>query len=185
MRILPNFIHHMWFTALNGSGLAATTYGPNVLVARVGAEGARTAVQIEVTTDYPFGTQLRFNISSKAETTSNSKARERSEQKMAPVFPLLLRIPEWTTIDAMQVTIGGATHKLVPDEVCPHILSHDHHNAAQQFVIFCSVVCGHLCLSTSHLCAVPSNTETRLACAYCATGFARLWKTRYPRRMCG
>jgi DUF1680 family protein len=119
VRILPNFIHHMWFAALNGSGLAATTYGPNVVVATVGVEGARTAVQIEVTTDYPFGTQLRFNITSRAETATISGAREGSEEKVDPSFPLLLRIPEWTTIDAMQVTIGGATHKLVPDEVCP------------------------------------------------------------------
>ena len=125
MRILPNFIHHMWFAAVNGSGLAAATYGPNVVVATVGAEGARTAVQIEVTTDYPFGTQLRFNITSRQESTSSSGARERSAENMAPAFPLLLRIPEWTTIDAMRVTIGGATHELVPDGVCS---PHDHHN---------------------------------------------------------
>ena len=134
VRILPNFIHHMWFAALNGSGLAATTYGPNVVVATVGAEGARAAVQIEVTTDYPFGTQLRFNVTSRAETTtSSSGARERSEEKVAPVFPLLLRIPEWTTIDAMQVTIGGATRKLVPDEVCsPHSHTHERHHEHTQ-----------------------------------------------------
>ena len=117
VRILPNFIHHMWFAALNGSGLAATTYGPNVVKATVGVGSARTGVQIEVTTDYPFGTQLRFNITSSAEAVSSSGAGEwRKEQA---TFPLLLRIPEWTTINAMRVTIGGATHKLVPDEVCP------------------------------------------------------------------
>ena len=107
----------MWFAALNGSGLAATTYGPNVVKAIVGVESARTAVQIEVTTDYPFGTQLRFNITSSAETPSSSGASERSEEQVT--FPLLLRIPEWTTHNAMRVTIGGATQKLVPDEVCP------------------------------------------------------------------
>ena len=36
VRILPNFIHHMWWSALNGSGLAMTMYGPSVVEAAVG-----------------------------------------------------------------------------------------------------------------------------------------------------
>ena len=163
----------MWFAALNGSGLAATTYGPNVVVATVGVEGARTAVQIEVTTDYPFGTKLRFNITSSSEPTSGSRAPERREGQATPAFPLLLRIPEWTTIDAMRVTISGATHKLVPDEVCPphrHKPSPQRHTQVQHLLHSALSSCGHLnfwSLSSSHSCELRSNTETCLVVAVC------------------
>ena len=95
VRMLPNFVHHMWFGC--GGGLAATAYGPSLVDTLVG-DGTRIRVLEE--TMYPFDGQISFTIS-----TNDSYA--------ALNFPLLLRIPEWVgSSSAMVVSIAGKRQPL-------------------------------------------------------------------------
>ena len=96
VRMLPNFVHAMWY-GCSGGGLAATAYGPSLVETLVG-DGTRIRVLEE--TMYPFDGQISFTIS-----TNDSYA--------ALDFPLLLRIPEWVgSSSAMVVSIAGKRQPL-------------------------------------------------------------------------
>ncbi|MBN1480535.1 glycoside hydrolase family 127 protein [candidate division KSB1 bacterium] len=71
----PKFVEHMWY-ATPDSGLAAVTYGPNVVTARV--DGDRE-VNIIQETNYPFSDTLTFTIHLAGTAT----------------FPLYFRLPGW------------------------------------------------------------------------------------------
>ncbi|RAK38697.1 UNVERIFIED_ORG: DUF1680 family protein [Chitinophaga ginsengisegetis] len=70
------FASHLWYGTA-GNGLAALTYSPNEVTAKVGK--SNTSVTIREETGYPFEEQIRF--------------RMRMQQVAA--FPLQLRIPAW------------------------------------------------------------------------------------------
>jgi len=70
------FATHLWYGTPD-QGLAAVEYAPNVLKAKAGKEG--TEVTIREVTNYPFGEEITFEISSSKPV----------------VFPLHLRIPSW------------------------------------------------------------------------------------------
>lgn len=72
----PKFAAHLWMRSPDG-GLAAVAYAPST----VRAELSGVPVEIKLETDYPFRDTLRFTVA-----TENSAT-----------FPLLLRIPEWTS----------------------------------------------------------------------------------------
>ena len=71
----PKLVRHLWM-ATPDDGLAAVTYGPCAVTAKV--KGGNT-VTIEVVTDYPFSDTIKM-------TVSTPKPVE---------FPLQLRIPAW------------------------------------------------------------------------------------------
>ena len=87
-RLLPNYIHHMWWGTADG-GLAATMYGPSMVRTRVGSS---TWQQIEVvaSTQYPFEDHIIMKI---------------SKLDRSVLFPLLLRIPAWCT--SPELSING------------------------------------------------------------------------------
>ena len=87
-RLLPNYIHHMWYGTPAG-GLAATMFGPNRVRAPVGASG--TVVTIETDTAYPFEDNIRMTVSVPGSD--------------GVTFPLLLRIPGWCK--APTITVAG------------------------------------------------------------------------------
>jgi hypothetical protein len=70
------FTSHLWYGTA-GNGLAALTYSPNEVTAKVGKHN--TPVTIKEETGYPFEEQIRFNLS----------------MQQAVAFPLQLRIPAW------------------------------------------------------------------------------------------
>lgn len=72
------FATHLWYGTA-GNGLAALTYSPNEVSAKVGKNN--TAVTIKEATCYPFEEQIRFSMA--------------MQQSVA--FPLQLRIPAWCT----------------------------------------------------------------------------------------
>ncbi|CAL1519778.1 beta-L-arabinofuranosidase domain-containing protein [Chitinophaga sp. MM2321] len=72
------FTTHLWYGTRN-NGLAALTYSPNEITAKVGKNN--TEITIQEVTAYPFDEQIHFNIST----------------KKSVAFPLELRIPEWCT----------------------------------------------------------------------------------------
>jgi DUF1680 family protein len=82
----PKFVTHMWMATREG-GLAAMTYGPNQVTARVGE--TRQPVKIDVKTGYPFDDAIHMTFTLERDTE----------------FPLLLRIPAWTA--APWVVING------------------------------------------------------------------------------
>lgn len=84
-RLLPNYIHHMWYGTPDG-GLAVTMYGPNQV--RFQLMSGRT-VRIIETTDYPFEDTINFNFE------MDSGAQE--------TFPLLLRIPSWCSSPSIAI----------------------------------------------------------------------------------
>jgi len=71
----PKFVESMWM-ATNDNGLAAVSYGPSVVKARVG-KGKEVTITEE--TDYPFSGTVKLTINS-----------EKSVR-----FPVALRIPGW------------------------------------------------------------------------------------------
>jgi hypothetical protein len=81
----PKFAAHLWMATPDG-GLAAVAYAPSS--ARFTADGA--PVTVDLSTDYPFDSTLRFTVSA----------------GRPAAFPLLLRIPAWATGAA--VRIGAA-----------------------------------------------------------------------------
>ena len=70
------FASHLWYAAA-GNGLAALTYSPNEVRAKVGKNN--TPVTIKEETNYPFEEQVRFFLHTPG----------------AVAFPLQLRIPSW------------------------------------------------------------------------------------------
>jgi len=95
-RLLPNYIHHMWYGTPDG-GLAATMYGPNHVIAPVGKQA--TPVEISVTTAYPFEDKIVMNV---------------NHTNTAPVtFPLLLRIPAWCSKPVL--VVAGKATSAIPD----------------------------------------------------------------------
>jgi DUF1680 family protein len=70
------FTSHLWYSTAD-NGLAALTYSPNVLKARVG--DSKSEVVINEVTTYPFGDEIVFEFSTKKDVS----------------FPLQLRIPSW------------------------------------------------------------------------------------------
>jgi len=79
----PYFVKTMW-AATADNGLAAMAYGPSEVTAKV-ANGVE--VSIKAITDYPFGEDIRFDVSIDQATT----------------FPLKLRIPEWCNTPSVSV----------------------------------------------------------------------------------
>ena len=71
----PKFVSHLWM-ATPDRGLAAVTYGPSTVKAKV-ADGIEAEIQEQ--TDYPFEGNLRFIV----------------KVPRATEFPLHLRIPTW------------------------------------------------------------------------------------------
>ncbi|NLR61442.1 hypothetical protein HGH93_25295 [Chitinophaga polysaccharea] len=80
------FASHLWYSTA-GNGLAALTYSPNEVTAKVGK--TNTAVTIKEVTAYPFEEQVRFDLA----------------MSQAVSFPLQLRIPAWC--EAAVVIING------------------------------------------------------------------------------
>ncbi|SEN28267.1 DUF1680 family protein [Chitinophaga rupis] len=70
------FAQHLWYTTA-GNGVAALTYAPNRLTAKVGKDS--TAVTINEVTSYPFEDQVHFELT----------------MPKAAAFPFQLRIPGW------------------------------------------------------------------------------------------
>ncbi|MDW8290320.1 MAG: glycoside hydrolase family 127 protein [Armatimonadota bacterium] len=86
----PYFVEHLWM-ATAGNGLAAVLYAPSTVKAKVG-DGV--TVEIVEETDYPFGEEIAFTVSSPR-----------------PVrFPLSLRIPGWC--DSPRVSVNGREQKI-------------------------------------------------------------------------
>jgi hypothetical protein len=92
-RIVPNYIIHMWMATYD-NGLAATLYGPSTVSALA---GARVAVKMTTTTDYPFGEVIRIKV-------APEKAVE---------FPLYVRIPGWC--QRTRIAVNGGVVKTTPD----------------------------------------------------------------------
>jgi hypothetical protein len=86
----PYFAENLWLAAPN-NGLAAVLYAPSIVKAKV---GRGTDIQITESTDYPFGDQIDFTISSTE----------------AAMFPLILRVPGWCT--NARVTVNGVEMKV-------------------------------------------------------------------------
>lgn len=82
---LPYYAEHLWMATQN-NGLAAVLYAPSSVTAKV---GSGTEVRIVEKTDYPFGDEVEFEIS-----TPKPEA-----------FPLLLRVPGWCKDP--RVTVNG------------------------------------------------------------------------------
>ncbi|HVS91325.1 MAG TPA: beta-L-arabinofuranosidase domain-containing protein [Mucilaginibacter sp.] len=80
------YAQHLWYKT-HDNGLASLVYGPNKVTTTVGANNA--AVSIDEVTDYPFGDEITFNIS----TPKQAK------------FDWKLRIPSWCTEGI--VTLNG------------------------------------------------------------------------------
>lgn len=83
----PKFVETMWM-ATNENGLAAVSYGPSVVKAKVG-KGREVTITEE--TNYPFNSLITFTISTES-----------------PVkFPVELRIPGWA--DSVEIKYGKKT----------------------------------------------------------------------------
>jgi DUF1680 family protein len=82
----PKFVETMWM-ATNDNGLAAVSYGPSVVTAKV-AKGKEVTITEE--TNYPFNGLITFTISTEK-----------------PVkFPLEFRIPGWAdSVERSTMTI--------------------------------------------------------------------------------
>ncbi|MGC8782857.1 MAG: beta-L-arabinofuranosidase domain-containing protein [Armatimonadota bacterium] len=79
----PYFAEHLWM-ATAGNGLAAVLYAPSRVKAKV---GNGETVEIREETDYPFGEEISFAVSTPK-----------------PVrFPLVLRVPGWCATPAVEV----------------------------------------------------------------------------------
>ncbi len=88
----PYFVKNMW-AATPDNGLAAMSYGPNTVTAKVG--NAKT-VQINVATQYPFDETINMTITMDSEET----------------FPLKLRIPAWCKnpqVEVNNVAVSNVT----------------------------------------------------------------------------
>ncbi len=83
----PKFAAHLWMRTRTG-GIAATAYAPSRLEIEING----IPVNVELQTEYPFRSSLRFNVS----------------VKQLVAFPLLLRIPAWAK--GATVEIKGERH---------------------------------------------------------------------------
>lgn len=94
----PKFVEHMWF-ATPDHGVAALTYGPNTVIARV--ENWKKVI-IEQQTEYPFEGRITLTIKIDQPT----------------IFPIYLRIPGWAAQGQVQVNDEsirtGASGTLMP-----------------------------------------------------------------------
>lgn len=82
VRMLPNYIHHMWWGSPDG-GLVATMHGPSSISTVVNG----VATSIVTTTDYPFSETISFAV-----TTAGMRAGGEGN-----AWTLRLRIPHWCT----------------------------------------------------------------------------------------
>ncbi len=89
----PKLVRHMWM-ATPEDGLAAVTYGPCAVTAKV--KGGKT-VTLEVATNYPFEESVKITV--------------RTDKPVE--FPMQLRIPAWAK-DAT-IKIGDKTDKTQPN----------------------------------------------------------------------
>ncbi len=78
----PKFAAHLWMRSPDG-GLVAAAYAPS----RVKLEVEGVSVEVNLKTDYPFRDVLEFQVKVASPVT----------------FPLLLRIPSWTTAATLSV----------------------------------------------------------------------------------
>ena len=83
----PKYVRNLWY-ATPDNGLAALTYGPCEVSAKV---GPGTDIRIEELTQYPFDENIRFRLSS-PQTVS---------------FPLHLRVPGWC--EGAELLVNGST----------------------------------------------------------------------------
>ena len=113
VRMLPNFIHHMWFGTPDG-GLAMAMHGPSQLNTTL--DGVE--VSAAVSTDYPFDSTIRVDIHA-ATNGARSSANAAKE-----TFPLRLRIPGWAKSDCtgteppsscISLTINGGVVNSTPE----------------------------------------------------------------------
>ena len=75
VRMLPNFVHHMWFAS--GGGLAATAYGPSLVETLVG-----DGIRIRVLEETMYGSHS-FDRIPGAKTEKTAKKWRKNEQKWA------------------------------------------------------------------------------------------------------
>lgn len=80
----PKFVQNTWYATADG-GLAAVQYAPTHVEAKV-ADNVRVLLSEETT--YPFGMTVKIRVDSLSETAS---------------FPLVLRIPSWSTSTTAKV----------------------------------------------------------------------------------
>lgn len=85
----PKFAQHLWMASAD-NGIAAVSYAPSTVTAKVGTLGSE--VSIQQVTDYPFRDTVRFEFT--LEGTLG--------------FPLHLRIPGWC--DTASIHINGKKH---------------------------------------------------------------------------
>lgn len=78
----PKFAAHLWMKTADG-GLAAVAYAPSEVTTTI----QDVAVRVQLTTNYPFEHELRFNV----------------DVAQPVAFPLLLRIPGWAQAAAVKV----------------------------------------------------------------------------------
>ncbi len=90
----PKFVEHMWYATPDG-GLAAVTYGPNIVTAQV-ADGIDVTILQD--TNYPFSDTLRFQLNCAEPAT----------------FPLYFRIPTWA--DEYSIAINNEQQSLTPKD---------------------------------------------------------------------
>ena len=100
-RMLPNYIHHMWFGTADG-GLAATMYGPNTVTTAVGTAKSLRNITIVSDTTYPFARDNAITYTVSLRGGGGYSART------AVTFPLLLRVPGWTTLADVKLRVNGA-----------------------------------------------------------------------------
>ncbi|MGD0471193.1 MAG: beta-L-arabinofuranosidase domain-containing protein [Terriglobales bacterium] len=93
-RVFPNYVIRMWMADPKDGGLAAMLYGASTVRAEVGAN--RESVEIRQETNYPFGDEIQFTLSSAKSVT----------------FPLSLRIPGWCK--APRLAFNGQPLELPP-----------------------------------------------------------------------
>lgn len=90
-RFLPNYALRQWMRTPDG-GVVAAMYGPSQLTTHIGP----TPVSIEERTQYPFAEDVTFVV----------------HTPKAVSFPLVLRVPEWTS--AARLTINGNEETPLP-----------------------------------------------------------------------
>jgi hypothetical protein len=111
-RMLPNYVHHMWFGTADG-GLAASMYGPNKVSAVLAGSSGPTNVTITTTTCYPFcshAIKMGFEVAGGGSIN----------------FPLLLRIPSWCQQSSIRAHVNGQAVALVADTALPSFFRLDH-----------------------------------------------------------
>ena len=120
-RLLPNYIHHMWFGTVDG-GLAATMYGPNKIATMVrgGVAGdtSNAAIPIEIVTatNYPFEDEITLTITSiGGRNISASSSSGGGSGGDGAHFPLLLRIPAWCARPTLRIADAPYAGSMVAD----------------------------------------------------------------------